>query len=127
MSNFKKLVEDRMAKTGESWSTAARHVRDRAAASATGSNAAAARRFEPNLVLVPDYGAEGCSPGLCCQIIALEEVESGRDVTHLVDQGRYWHSLKEVEAHVRKTTGQTVYVEMAAGELALDEDQSQPA
>jgi hypothetical protein len=30
MSNFQKLVEDRIAKTGESWSTAARNVRARA-------------------------------------------------------------------------------------------------
>src|SRR5689334_16887329 len=32
MSNFKKLVEQRMAKTGESWSTASRHVRNAVAA-----------------------------------------------------------------------------------------------
>jgi hypothetical protein len=30
MSNFKRMVRERMAKTGESWSTASRHVRKKA-------------------------------------------------------------------------------------------------
>ena len=76
MSNFKKMVEERMAKTGESWSTAAAHVPAQVAPEKAATPAAAPGPYEKSARAYHELDCplndEPEGPGVECECVGID-------------------------------------------------------
>jgi hypothetical protein len=111
--DLKDIIRARMAKTGESYAAARKNVLGKGIDGLSqghqpGAGPQGGTRY---ITVYCDYetstraGADGMF-----QVIDL--TEGGEDVTHLVDQGVHWSSLRELERYLAKATG---------GDIMLDE------
>jgi hypothetical protein len=99
MSNFKKLVHARMAKTGESWQTASRHVRSEAAGPLT---------VTPELVRVGSDAGQPPSP--------LDLASNPYDIAVVEPFG-----VRELRHTQNRTTGKVERVGLYMGETPSNE------
>lgn len=122
MSNFKKLVESRMAKTGESWSTAARHVRAHGSAPIEAPSALAAPT-DATEALIASLRATHVSSILVGRAAAIGSSatyqEAARQARVLQENPAYFARSAHVQMHVTLDQLQALAARGATEEYAV--------